>query len=120
MKMKDKSKYFTARLRRVVDGDTIEMDVDLGFKIFAVIMLRIAGVDTPEMNSSDMEERIKAKDATLFTQMIVGSMSECLISVSGKGKYGRWIGDVYLNEEANHETLSEALIQNGKGREMKG
>jgi len=98
----------------VVDGDTIDMDVDLGFFVGARIRFRLKGVDTPEIyrQKHDSEEYImgmKAKEHVEERYRQNGN--ECMVVSTKTGAYGRWIGDIYFRD--SDTSLSQDLLDKG-------
>lgn len=101
---------YNAKVTRVIDGDTLEAIVDLGFNIYTRVTFRLTGIDTPEKNSKIPEERVRASAATAFAKSAVDS-KDVLIHSVGKDKYGRWLGDVYISND--QPTLNEQLVSMG-------
>ena len=101
---------------KVLDGDTIDVLIDLGFDLFKKERVRIAGVDTPEKRTRDLEEKALGIDATNWLKKkledtIAGDGDELTIRtelVGGTGKYGRLLGWLYINEDAI--SLNEQMI----------
>lgn len=89
----------------VVDGDTIDILIDLGFGVYTKQRLRLARIDTPELNSSSEEERGKAK---VSKQYVIDTAlnKEVIINTTSKDKYGRYIAEVFI-EDVN---LSDLLL----------
>ncbi len=100
---------YKAVIKNVVDGDTIDVTIDLGFDVYHSIRLRLADIDTPEMNSSLMEERERAKKAKAYVQAYLGR--EVVIKTSKADKYGRYIATVYISGELM--TLNAKLLNEG-------
>ena len=104
---------------KVLDGDTIDVLIDLGFDLFKKERVRIAGVDTPEKRTRDLEEKALGIDATNWLKKkledtIAGDGDELTIRtelVGGTGKYGRLLGWLYINEDA--VSLNEQMITDG-------
>jgi len=96
---------------KVVDGDTIDVILDLGFSIMHKTRLRFARIDTPELNSSDQAERDSAK---ISKQWVVDQCldKEVLIQTTGKGKYGRYIAEIYTIDDTTR-SLNDKLLDNG-------
>ena len=103
---------------RVVDGDTIDVSIDLGFDLIKKERVRIAGVDTPEKRTRDLEEKALGLDATnwmkeKFEGAIDGD-DELTIRTElkgGMGKYGRLLGWLYVGE--SNVSLNEVMIGEG-------
>ena len=89
---------YKAIITKVYDGDTLTADVDLGFKMWAKkIKLRLIGIDTPEIRTKDLKEKalaIKARDRV--RELCLGK--EVVITTRKKGKYGRWLASVYIED----------------------
>ena len=104
---------------KVLDGDTIDVLIDLGFDLFKKERVRIAGVDTPEKRTRDLEEKALGIDATNWLKKkledtIAGDGDELTIRtelVGGTGKYGRLLGWLYINEDII--SLNEQMITEG-------
>ena len=103
---------------KVLDGDTIDVTIDLGFDLYKKERVRIAGVDTPEKRTRDLEEKALGIDATNWlkgklTETIKGD-DELTIRTElkgGVGKYGRLLGWLYVGED--NVSLNEKMIEEG-------
>ena len=94
---------YKAIVDRVVDGDTIDVTIDLGFKTWKKVRVRMEGINTPESRTRDLEEKKKGLAAKARLQEILDyNSNECVLRVSGVGKFGRAIASVYV------DTLSPA------------
>ena len=111
--------FRVTEINRVLDGDTIDVTIDLGFDLFKKERVRIAGVDTPEKRTRDLEEKELGIDATNWLKKkledtIAGDGDDLTIRtelVGGMGKYGRLLGWLYINEET--VSLNEQMITEG-------
>ena len=111
--------FRVTKIVKVLDGDTIDVLIDLGFDLFKKERVRIAGVDTPEKRTRDLEEKALGIDATNWLKKkledtIAGEGDELTIRtelVGGTGKYGRLLGWLYINEDA--VSLNEQMITEG-------
>lgn len=101
------SYLYNATVTKVIDGDTIDCIVDLGFSVFSKIRFRLYGIDTPEKNSKILEVRELAIKATEFVKTAVENKIVTIQSVE-KDKYGRWLGIVHI--DSNQATLNEQLV----------
>ena len=106
------------KINRVVDGDTIDVTIDLGFDLFKKERVRVAGVDTPEKRTRDLEEKALGIDATNWLKNHLDSAitgEEDLIIrtelVGGMGKYGRLLGWLYIGD--TELSLNEKMIEEG-------
>ena len=105
-------------ITKVLDGDTIDVLIDLGFDLFKQERVRIAGVDTPEKRTRDLEEKALGIDATNWLKEKLESTlagdEELTIRtelVGGVGKYGRLLGWLYVGESV--VSLNEQMITEG-------
>lgn len=101
---------YKIKILSVYDGDTVTGMVDLGFNTFQKIKVRLARIDTPEIRTKDLEEKARGYEARDFLRQLVEKYKDDIIIItSGKGKYGRWIGDIYINKDncAYDEDLSK-------------
>ena len=103
---------------KVLDGDTIDVIIDLGFDLYKKERVRVAGVDTPEKRTRDLEEKALGLDATKWLkEKLEGAISgddDLVIRtelVGGVGKYGRLLGWLYLGDAA--VSLNEEMIEEG-------
>ena len=111
--------FRVTEINRVLDGDTIDVTIDLGFDLFKKERVRVAGVDTPEKRTRDLEEKALGIDATNWLKKkledtIAGEGDELTIRtelVGGTGKYGRLLGWLYINEDLI--SLNEQMITEG-------
>tara|TARA_B100000427_G_scaffold315136_1_gene308942 strand:+ start:353 stop:742 length:390 start_codon:yes stop_codon:yes gene_type:complete len=109
----------------VIDGDTIDVTIDLGFDLFKKERVRIAGVDTPEKRTRDKEEKALGIDATEWLKLqlndVIKSDDELVIRtelVGGVGKYGRLLGWLYVGE--SNVSVNEQMISQGYAWEYDG
>ena len=91
---------YRAKIRRIVDGDTVDVDIDLGFDmIFSKQRIRLYGIDTPESRTRDKEEKFYGKLAAQFLkdQCKKGSCIALRTHLDKKGKYGRILGEIIVD-----------------------
>jgi micrococcal nuclease len=105
-------------INRVVDGDTIDVTIDLGFDLYKKERVRVAGVDTPEKRTKDKEEKALGLDATNWMkEQLEGAIDgddDLVIRtelVGGMGKYGRLLGWLYIGD--GETSLNEQMIEEG-------
>jgi len=110
--------FRVVEINRVLDGDTIDVTIDLGFDLFKKERVRVAGVDTAEKRTRDLEEKALGIDATNWLkEKLEGALAgddDLVIRtelVGGVGKYGRLLGWLYLGDAA--VSLNEAMIEEG-------
>ena len=110
--------FRVTKIVKVEDGDTIDVLIDLGFDLYKKERVRIAGVDTPEKRTRDLEEKALGIDATVWmNDKLTGAIKgddELTIRTElkgGMGKYGRLLGWLYVGEDA--VSLNEKMITEG-------
>ena len=103
---------------KVVDGDTIDVTIDLGFDLYKKERVRVAGVDTPEKRTRNLEEKALGLDATAWIKNklegAVDGDDDLIIRtelVGGVGKYGRLLGWLYIGD--SDVSLNEQMITEG-------
>ena len=110
--------FRVTEINRVVDGDTIDVTIDLGFDLYKKERVRVAVVDTPEKRTRDLEEKALGIDATNWIkEKLEGALNgddELTIRTElkgGVGKYGRLLGWLYVGDE--EISLNEMMITEG-------
>jgi len=113
------------KINKVVDGDTIDVTIDLGFDLAKKERVRIAGIDTPEKRTRDLEEKALGLDATAWMKKhleeTIKGDDELTIRTElkgGMGKYGRLLGWLYVGE--SDVSLNEQMITEGYAWEYDG
>jgi micrococcal nuclease len=97
---------YSAKVINVVDGDTIDAEVDLGFYVYQRMRLRLAFIDTPEMNDKDPEKRAKAREAKDYvSDLLLGA--NVVLRTHKKDKYGRFLAEVFVSDKSINEHLIE-------------
>ena len=103
---------------KVVDGDTIDVTIDLGFDLYKKERVRVAGVDTPEKRTRNLEEKALGLDATAWIkdklEGAINGSDDLIIRtelVGGVGKYGRLLGWLYIGDAT--VSLNEKMIDEG-------
>ena len=105
-------------INKVLDGDTIDVTIDLGFDLFKKERVRVAGVDTPEKRTRNLEEKALGIDATNWLkEKLEGAVAgddDLVIRTEldgGVGKYGRLLGWLYIGDE--RVSINEEMIGEG-------
>ena len=103
---------------KVLDGDTIDVTIDLGFDLYKKERVRVAGVDTPEKRTRNLEEKALGIDATNWLKKeledVLHGDDELIVRTElhgGVGKYGRLLGWLYVGDE--QVSLNEQMIHQG-------
>ena len=117
--------FRVTKINKVVDGDTIDVTIDLGFDLYKKERVRVAGIDTPEKRTRNLEEKALGIDATNWlkaklAEAITGD-DELTIRTElsgGIGKYGRLLGWLYIGD--GDVSLNEEMIKQGYAWEYDG
>ena len=120
---------YNAIVDRVVDGDTIDCTIDLGFKTWKKVRVRMEGINTPESRTRDLEEKARglaAKDR--LVEILEHNNNKCILHVSGIGKFGRALASVYVTSlsPVTDDTaitlinVNQQLITEGHAKEYYG
>ena len=117
--------FRVTEINKVLDGDTIDVTIDLGFDLYKKERVRIAGVDTPEKRTRNLEEKALGIDATNWLkdkleETIAGDEELSIRTelVGGVGKYGRLLGWLYIGDA--DVSLNEQMIDEGYAWEYDG
>jgi micrococcal nuclease len=106
--------YFVKEVKNVVDGDTIDVIIDLGFDILFSSRVRLAGIDTPESRTTDKAEKSLGLEAKEYLKKQLKDAKTIVIrteKMNSSEKYGRILGWVYVNGES--ESLNNKMINDG-------
>ena len=110
--------FRVTEINRVLDGDTIDVTIDLGFDLYKKERVRVAGVDTPEKRTRNLEEKALGIEATNWLkEKLEGTLagdnelSDRTELVGGTGKYGRLLGWLYIGDDS--VSLNEQMIEEG-------
>ena len=110
--------FRVVKINRVVDGDTIDVTIDLGFDLYKKERVRVAGVDTPEKRTKNLEEKALGLDATAWLKAkleeTIKGDEELTVRTElkgGVGKYGRLLGWLYVGD--SNLSLNEQMITEG-------
>ena len=110
--------FRVTEINRVLDGDTIDVTIDLGFDLYKKERVRVAGVDTPEKRTRNLEEKELGLDATHWLkEKLEGAIDgddELTIRTElkgGVGKYGRLLGWLYIGDDV--VSINESMILEG-------
>ena len=114
MSLRDPYIYRIKQITKVVDGDTIDADIDLGFDISLTKRIRLAGVDTPESRTADANEKKYGLQSKEWLKHKVENAEHILIKTElpdSTEKYGRIIGHLFVNDQEN--SLNDQMIVEG-------
>ena len=111
--------YF-CKVTRVVDGDTIDVEVDLGFDIIHRARVRMMGIDTPESRTRNLEEKaLGLASKARLKELLASRKVKLETSKEGKGKFGRILATVWASDKkgiAEYVNINEKLIEEGHAR----
>jgi len=110
---------------KVVDGDTIDADIDLGFDIKVKKRIRFMGINAPESRTRDLEEKAKGLAAKDRVKQLLDGCENVTLKSHGIGKFGRCLGEIMLDKIDGSEkltlvSLNELLIKEGHAVEYHG
>ncbi|MEY2646269.1 MAG: hypothetical protein RL158_245 [Bacteroidota bacterium] len=106
--------YYVRKVENVVDGDTIDVLIDLGFDILFQSRVRLAGIDTPESRTKDLKEKALGLESKEYLKKALKDAKSVVIKtekMDSSEKYGRILGWVYINGETI--SLNDMMINDG-------
>ena len=106
--------YYVRKVDNVVDGDTIDVLIDLGFDILFSSRVRLAGIDTPESRTKDLKEKALGLESKEYLKKHLKDAKSVVIKtekMDSSEKYGRILGWVYVNGDT--ESLNDKMINDG-------
>ena len=106
--------YYVRKVEGVVDGDTIDVLIDLGFDILFASRVRLAGIDTPESRTKDIKEKALGLESKEYLKKHLKDAKSVVIKtekMDSSEKYGRILGWVYV--DGNTESLNDKMINDG-------
>ena len=106
--------YYVREIKSVVDGDTIDVVIDLGFNVLFEQRVRLAGIDTPESRTSDKAEKVLGLEAKEYLKKQLKDAKSIVIrteKMDSSEKYGRILGWLYVNGES--ESINNRMINDG-------
>jgi micrococcal nuclease len=106
--------YYVKKVTKVVDGDTIDVDIDLGFDISFTSRVRLAGIDTPESRTADKAEKALGLEAKAYLKAAIDSAKSVVIKtekMNSSEKFGRILGWVYLDGDT--VSINDKMINDG-------
>ena len=106
---------YNAVLDRVVDGDTVDAIIDLGFDTWKKTRIRFYGINAPESRTRDLEEKKKGLAAKeRLIEILKANENKFVLKSHGVGKYGRCLGELFV-ESLGETSVQETLINEGHG-----
>jgi len=108
--------YKIKEVSRVVDGDTVDLIIDLGFSLTKKERVRLAGIDTPESRTRDLEEKELGIEAKDFLHRRLSEGSNLTVQTEKDGKYGRMLGWIYIGSQ----NVNKEMVERGYAWEYDG
>jgi micrococcal nuclease len=106
--------YYVKEVTKVVDGDTIDVIIDLGFSILFSSRVRLAGIDTPESRTRDLKEKALGLESKKYLEARIKAAKNVVIKtekMDSSEKYGRILGWLYLDGDGN--SINTEMIEKG-------
>jgi micrococcal nuclease len=106
--------YYVKKVSKVVDGDTIDVDIDLGFDISFSSRVRLAGIDTPESRTKDKIEKALGLESKEYLKKAIDESKTVVIKtekINSSEKYGRILGWIFL--DGSEVSLNKKMIEDG-------
>ena len=106
--------YKIKKINRVIDGDTVDLDIDLGFSITITHRVRLKDIDAAETRTKDLEEKAEGIKARLWLEKELSREGEWIIDTYREDKYGRILGTLYLVGDpvtVNERMLNEEIAK---------
>jgi micrococcal nuclease len=106
--------YYVRKVENVVDGDTIDVLIDLGFDILFASRVRLAGIDTPESRTKDLAEKALGLEAKEYLKKAIKDAKSVVIKtekMNSSEKFGRILGWLYVNGDT--ESVNDKMINDG-------
>jgi micrococcal nuclease len=107
---------YNASVLKVVDGDTIDAMIDLGFSVWVKKRIRLYGIDAPETRTRNLEEKARGfQTKERLVELLEKSDNKFVLVSHGVGKYGRCLGTILINDT----DINQLLIKEGLAEEYK-
>jgi micrococcal nuclease len=106
--------YKIKKIKRIIDGDTIDIDIDLGFNLTISHRVRLKGINAAETRTKDLKEKAEGIKARLWLEKELAREGEWVIETHKEDKYGRILGTLYLTGDSitiNEKILSEGIAK---------
>jgi micrococcal nuclease len=103
--------YKIKKINRVIDGDTIDVDIDLGFSVTLSHRVRLKDIDAAETRTKDIQEKAEGINARLWLEKELAREGEWIIETHKEDKYGRILGTLYFVGDSI--TLNERMLNEG-------
>ena len=115
---------YRATIVKIVDGDTVDVDIDLGFGVVLKDeRVRVMGIDTPESRTRDLEEKKYGLAAKEFVKQLINGWEYVVLRTQkydAKGKFGRILGELWRNTDYADQSINEHMIEQNHAVEYFG
>jgi micrococcal nuclease len=112
---------YKAKLIRIIDGDTIDAEIDLGFNVMIRQRIRLYGIDTPESRTTDLQEKEKGLAAKQRLTELLPREFIVETILNKRGKFGRILGILHAEDESGQRVnINETLVKEGHAKEYFG
>ena len=109
--------YYAVEVLRVVDGDTVDVRIDLGFNVWHKCRVRLMGINAPESRTRDKAEKKRGLAAKAWlAELLDSAQTEIEMQSHGVGKYGRVLGTLYINDV----DVNKMMVKEGHAEEYDG
>ena len=114
--------YRVTSVSKVVDGDTVDLVLDLGFGLYKKERVRVAGIDTPESRTRDLVEKKYGLEAKVYLQGMLENAENLTVKTEKDGKYGRMLGWLYAGDLNINQRMLDAgyAFEYDGGKKLKG
>ena len=106
--------YKIKKIERIIDGDTVDVSIDLGFNLTTVQRVRLKGIDAAETRTKDLTEKAQGLVAKAWLEKELSREGEWIIETTKEDKYGRILGTLYLVGDpvtVNERMLNEGIVK---------
>ena len=110
--------YAVKEIVKVIDGDTVDIVIDLGFDLSKKERVRLAGIDTPESRTRDAEEKVFGLEAKAYLKTRLEGSEKLVVKTEKDGKYGRMLGWFYRSDVES--SINNEMIEKGYAWEYDG
>ncbi len=104
---------YSAEVTKIVDGDSVWLEVDVGFRMTYRYNFRLARINTPELRASDPEVKVKAYEAKDRLAEILPLGSTVKIQTAKSGKYGRWLVEIWVDDGVSSRNVNDMMLEEG-------
>lgn len=111
--------YSIKEILKVVDGDTVDVSIDLGFDLTKKERVRLSGIDTPESRTKDLAEKHMGLEAKAYLIELLKNADDLIVKTEKDGKFGRMLGEFFSNKFTIY-SINQQLVDEGYAWEYDG